>query len=92
MYARGHKGEKLYRLCVLSILVSVALLSRERIRIPVRTYLSYRENVSEEPRERIPPQQVSFLFPLSSFPFPLFPLYFWKFQKKFVTLYPNKQV
>ena len=67
MYARGHKGEKLYRLCVLSILVSVALLSRERIRSPVRTYLSYRENVSEEPRERISPQQVSFPFPLSPF-------------------------
>lgn len=47
--------------------MSVALLSRERIRSPERTYLSCRENVSEDPRERIPPQQVSFLFPLSTF-------------------------
>ena len=48
-----------------------------------RTYLSHRENVSEEPRERISPYHS--LFPLSTFlftsPFHFFPYFFGSFRK-----------
>ena len=67
MYARGHKGEKERRLCVLSILgVSSTALER--------TYPKPRENVS------LPNKSLSsFPFPLS--PFHFFPYIFGSFRK-----------